>query len=57
MPEYERLLELNRRAAFGVEAMDVDPSEIGPIYGDAMAGTGLLVLRRIRGFHREYDRA
>ena len=57
MPDYERLLVLNRRTMFGVQDMVADPGELGPLYRDRMAGSGLLVLRRIEGFHRQYDRA
>lgn len=55
MPEYERLLDLNRRTVFGTETLVADPDEIGPLYHDAMAGSGLLVLRRIAHFHRQYE--
>jgi polyketide biosynthesis 3-hydroxy-3-methylglutaryl-CoA synthase-like enzyme PksG len=55
MPDYERLLGLNRKAMFGVQEMVADPEEIGPLYSDAMAGSGMLVLRRIERFHRQYD--
>jgi hypothetical protein len=55
MPEYERLLDLNRRTVFGTETLVADPDEIGPLYRDTMAGSGLLVLRRIEHFHRQYE--
>jgi polyketide biosynthesis 3-hydroxy-3-methylglutaryl-CoA synthase-like enzyme PksG len=55
MPDYERLLGLNRKAMFGVQNMVADPEEIGPLYRDAVAGSGVLVLRRIEHFHRQYD--
>jgi polyketide biosynthesis 3-hydroxy-3-methylglutaryl-CoA synthase-like enzyme PksG len=55
MPDYERLLGLNRKAMFGVQDMVADPEEIGPLYRDAVAGSGVLVLRRIERFHRQYD--
>ncbi|KMO36975.1 hydroxymethylglutaryl-CoA synthase family protein [Methylobacterium aquaticum] len=55
MPDYERLLDLNRRAMFGVAEMDLPPEEAGPLYRETLAGSGLLVLRRISQYHREYD--
>jgi polyketide biosynthesis 3-hydroxy-3-methylglutaryl-CoA synthase-like enzyme PksG len=55
MPDYERLIALNRRTMFGEEEMVADPSEIGALFREAMVGSGLLVLRRIHRFHREYD--
>ena len=55
MPEYERLLGLNRKAMFGVQDMVANPEEIGSLYQDAVAGSGVLVLRRIERFHRQYD--
>jgi polyketide biosynthesis 3-hydroxy-3-methylglutaryl-CoA synthase-like enzyme PksG len=55
MPDYERLLDLNRRAMFGVAEMDLPSEEVGPLYRETLAGSGLLVLRRISQYHREYD--
>ncbi|MGE0713974.1 MAG: hydroxymethylglutaryl-CoA synthase family protein [Alphaproteobacteria bacterium] len=53
--EYDRLLELNKRTMFGVRDMVAHPADAGNVYRAAVAGSGLLVLRRIEGFHRQYD--
>jgi polyketide biosynthesis 3-hydroxy-3-methylglutaryl-CoA synthase-like enzyme PksG len=55
MPDYERLLVLNQQTNFGTKSMVADPDQIGHLYRDAIAGSGLLVLRRIEQFHRKYD--
>jgi polyketide biosynthesis 3-hydroxy-3-methylglutaryl-CoA synthase-like enzyme PksG len=52
--EYERLLAANAEWGFGVADKEVDPSAFGAIYERQLAGKGLLVLKRVRGFHREY---
>ncbi len=54
LAEYERLLELNSRFGFGVRDQEVDASSFGEIYERQLAGRGLLVLKGISGYHREY---
>jgi len=50
MPEYERLLEMHKRLPFGTQNGEPD----GAGFEQLFAGRGLLVLDRIRGYHREY---
>jgi len=52
--EYDKLTEDTSGRAFGVRDAEFDPAAYEPVYADRFAGRGLLVLDRIRGFHREY---
>ncbi len=53
--EYEKLLRLNAQWGFGVENKEVDLAPIAEIYERQLAGRGRLVLRRVSGYHREYE--
>jgi 3-carboxymethyl-3-hydroxy-acyl-[acp] synthase len=55
MNEYDQLLDLGLEWGFGVKNKEVDLSPFQPIYDSTMAGQGLLVLKRITDYHREYD--
>ena len=52
--EYDRLTCGQDRRRFGVKDADFDPAEWNPVYDEKFAGRGLLVLDRIKDFHREY---
>ncbi len=54
LPEYELLLDAAMEWLFGIKDKEVDLSAYRSIYDRAMAGRGLLVLKRISGYHREY---
>ncbi|HEX6565743.1 MAG TPA: hydroxymethylglutaryl-CoA synthase [Chthoniobacterales bacterium] len=55
MKEYDALLELNNEWTFGIKDRDSDTDSYHDIYQEVMKGRGLLVLTRIRNYHREYD--
>jgi polyketide biosynthesis 3-hydroxy-3-methylglutaryl-CoA synthase-like enzyme PksG len=55
MDEYDRLLDLNMEWVFGVKDKEVDISPYAGIYKDYMEGQGLLMLKRVKDYHREYD--
>jgi len=55
MKEYDALLELNNEWTFGIKDRESDPGHYGDIYQKVMKGRGLLVLTRIRNYHREYE--
>jgi polyketide biosynthesis 3-hydroxy-3-methylglutaryl-CoA synthase-like enzyme PksG len=52
--EYDQLTAAGPARGFGVRDARYDPAESEPVYTSHLAGRGLLVLDRIRGFHREY---
>lgn len=54
MPEYERLLGLNQAAMFGACELTPSTAEFADVYRDCFAGRGVLVLKQIRNYHREY---
>ncbi|UCH94135.1 MAG: hydroxymethylglutaryl-CoA synthase family protein [Candidatus Aminicenantes bacterium] len=55
MEEYDRVLDLNAEWLFGIQDKETDISPYSGIYEHFMEGRGLLVLKRIKNFHREYD--
>jgi polyketide biosynthesis 3-hydroxy-3-methylglutaryl-CoA synthase-like enzyme PksG len=55
MQEYDALLDLNREWAFGIKDHESATRAYQPIYDRVMKGKGLLVLKRIREYHREYE--
>jgi polyketide biosynthesis 3-hydroxy-3-methylglutaryl-CoA synthase-like enzyme PksG len=55
MEEYDRLLDLDMEWGFGIQDKETDISPYAAIYEHFMEGRGLLVLKRIKNFHREYD--
>ncbi|GGP51575.1 hydroxymethylglutaryl-CoA synthase family protein [Saccharothrix coeruleofusca] len=52
--EYDRLVEGLADSAFGTRDAVFDPARYGRVYDTRFDGRGLLVLDRIRDFHREY---
>ncbi len=55
MEAYDRLLDLNMEWIFGVKDKDVEYDDFAEIYDRFMAGRGYLTLKRVAGYHREYD--
>lgn len=54
MEEYDNVIDLNASWGFGVQNQDVDTTSPEGLYRRKFEGSGLLVLDRVRGFHREY---
>jgi polyketide biosynthesis 3-hydroxy-3-methylglutaryl-CoA synthase-like enzyme PksG len=54
MAEYDRLLDLNLEWIFGIRDKDATPEDYGEIYERYVAGRGLLMLKRVKNYHREY---
>jgi 3-carboxymethyl-3-hydroxy-acyl-[acp] synthase len=52
--EYDRLTAGCASRGFGIRDADFDTSGYEPVYRSHFAGQGLLVLDRIRDYHREY---
>ncbi|MGA1867988.1 MAG: hydroxymethylglutaryl-CoA synthase family protein [bacterium] len=57
MEEYDRLIDLNTEWIFGIKDKDVDVSSYAEIYEHSLKGQRLLVLKKIKNYHREYDRS
>lgn len=55
MPEYEAILSACGEWGFGVQDREVDLRPYAGIYASQIEGRGLLVLRRVKGYHREYE--
>lgn len=55
MEEYDRILDLNMEWGFGLQDKEADISHYAEIYEHSLEGRGLLVLKRIKNYHREYD--
>jgi polyketide biosynthesis 3-hydroxy-3-methylglutaryl-CoA synthase-like enzyme PksG len=55
MPEYDRLLDLGLEWMFGTKDKEADTAPYQEIYDRSVAGRGLLVLKRIANYHREYQ--
>jgi len=55
MAEYDSLLDQNLEWSFGIRDKVVDLGACQDIYEQSMAGRGLLRLREIKNFHREYE--
>lgn len=53
--EYDRISDLNMQWAFGIENKSVDFSEFENYYDQWFSKKGLLVLKQIKDYHREYD--
>jgi polyketide biosynthesis 3-hydroxy-3-methylglutaryl-CoA synthase-like enzyme PksG len=51
---YDRLLDLNMEWLFGIKDKTVDINTFADIYARQFAGKGLLVLKCINNYHREY---
>lgn len=54
MEEYDRILDLNMEWIFGIKDKKVDISGYSNIYEHFFEGRKLLVLKQVKGFHREY---
>jgi polyketide biosynthesis 3-hydroxy-3-methylglutaryl-CoA synthase-like enzyme PksG len=55
MPEYDGLLDQADSAGFGVRDLDVSHERYAGLYDEQFKGRGLLALRRISNYHREYE--
>ncbi len=55
MAEYDHILDLNLEWMFGVRNKEVDYSAFSSIYNKQFSGKGLLVLKKIQGYHRKYE--
>jgi polyketide biosynthesis 3-hydroxy-3-methylglutaryl-CoA synthase-like enzyme PksG len=55
VPEYEAVLHACSEWGFGVKDKTVDLAPYAHIYARQFEGQGLLVLKRVNGYHREYD--
>jgi polyketide biosynthesis 3-hydroxy-3-methylglutaryl-CoA synthase-like enzyme PksG len=53
--EYDRISDQNMQWHFGIENKVVDFSQFQDYYEDWLAGRDLLILKEIKGYHREYD--
>ena len=53
--EYDRLLDLGLEWLFGTKDKQADTSPYQEIYDRSRAGRGLLVLKKIANYHREYQ--
>ncbi|HEY3366503.1 MAG TPA: hydroxymethylglutaryl-CoA synthase [Symbiobacteriaceae bacterium] len=54
MEEYDRILDLNMEWIFGIRDKVVDFSAFSKMYKLYFEGRGLLVLKQVNDFHREY---
>lgn len=54
MGEYDRLLDLNMEWIFGIRDKEVSTGPYADIYERHVSGRGLLMLKRVKGYHREY---
>lgn len=54
MPDYERVLNANRRSHFGVRDVQVEPGDLADLYRTIFAGQGICVWKGIRHYAREY---
>lgn len=54
MEEYDTILDLNVEWMFGIKNKEVDFSKFKSIYENYFEGRGLLVLKRVKNYHREY---
>jgi polyketide biosynthesis 3-hydroxy-3-methylglutaryl-CoA synthase-like enzyme PksG len=55
MEEYDKLLDLNLEWMFGIQDKEVDISGFSKIYEHSVEGKGLLSLKCIKNYHREYE--
>lgn len=53
--EYDRILDLNMEWMFGIKDKEVELSGFTEIYEQFFKGRGLLVLNRVKNYHREYS--
>lgn len=55
MEEYDRINDINMQWSFGIENKEVNFAEFQNYYDEWFVGRNLLVLKKISGYHREYD--
>lgn len=55
MEEYEQLIKLNRDAMFGVRDAKIDSKCLADVYREQFEDRGLLFLKQVSHYHREYD--
>lgn len=55
MDRYDRILDLNMEWMFGVQDKTVNHEPYRDLYEKQFAGKGLLVLKEVKGFHRNYE--
>lgn len=55
MEEYDALLDLAKEGSFGVKDFVYNTRPYGLIYDKQFDGKGLLVLKKVISYHREYD--
>lgn len=55
MAEYEAILDHNAEWRFGIKNKVVETDRFAAIYNRQVAGRGLLVLRQVDNYHREYE--
>jgi len=53
--EYDKILDLNLEWLFGIKDKEVDLSGFTQVYDYFFAGSGLLRLKRVKNYHREYE--
>lgn len=54
MTDYDRIVDLYQEWMFGIKDKTVDISSFSDIYENYVEGRNLLVLKRIKDYHREY---
>ena len=55
MEEYDRILDLNMTGFFGIKDRVIETAPYQKIYDKQFAGRGLLVFKRAKFYHREYE--
>lgn len=55
MEEYEMIIDMNMGWIFGIRDKEVDIEPYRHIYDHFFKGRNMLVLKRVNGFHREYE--
>lgn len=55
MEEYDKILDLSMEWMFGVKDKEVDIGGFAKMYDHFFRGKGLLVLKRVKNYHREYE--
>ncbi|MGD6960806.1 hydroxymethylglutaryl-CoA synthase family protein [Fictibacillus phosphorivorans] len=53
--EYDHLIKLNAELKFGTKNMNIDISGYSEIFSQTFEGKGLLYLKKINQYHREYE--
>lgn len=55
MEEYDRILDINMEWMFGIKDKEVDRNPFAAVYEQSFAGRGLLTLKKVNNYHREYE--